>query len=52
MLRLIEHAVPAERGNRCRPIARCRRRSWYVAGAAAFAAGMLILAWFIGLKRD
>jgi hypothetical protein len=39
--RLIEHAVPAERGE-SQPWIAVGRRSWYVAGAAAFAVGFLI----------
>jgi hypothetical protein len=39
--RLIEHAVPAERGESLPTIA-VGRRSWYIAGAAAVAAGLLI----------
>jgi hypothetical protein len=40
-VRLIEHAVPAERGESLPTIA-AGRRSWYIAGAAAVAAGLLI----------
>lgn len=40
-VRLIEHAVPAERGESLPTIA-VGRRSWYIAGAAAVAAGLLI----------
>jgi Anti-sigma-K factor rskA, C-terminal len=39
--RLIEHAVPAERGESLPTIA-VVRRSWYIAAAAAVAAGLLI----------
>jgi hypothetical protein len=40
-VRLIEHAVPAERGESLPTIA-AGRRPWYIAGAAAVAAGLLI----------
>jgi Anti-sigma-K factor rskA, C-terminal len=40
-VRLIEQAVPAERGESLPTIA-AWRRSWYIAGAAAVAAGLLI----------